>query len=327
MVYRDPFRGPVTLSAIILALLTLACAPSDRDPALLAADRPLHLEDHLEAARIEGSALPTDVPDPIEWRFDRPRPEWKALRHYKPSLPPPRLEYTGEALRVSLDERHRDPRKKRLHGDIYVDVPELVRADWSHVRVRARASEEITDVMIGFNLEPPDEVPEDQGPSRFFGDNAVAVNDGSVQSYALRADWDWEYAAGKWKGPWRQLILGINAGAPSSLEILSVELVPKSAVYADLPFGVRSVEKGCRQTAASTSGWGCCVAIARCASGSTCSTGTAKSRCSSTRPGPTRTRGPSDRSISPPTPGGPLPWPSRWTPITPATWPSGLRLR
>ena len=42
-------------------------------PAPLTAEVPLHLEDHLGAAVITGSEVPSDVPEAVEWRFDEPQ--------------------------------------------------------------------------------------------------------------------------------------------------------------------------------------------------------------------------------------------------------------
>jgi arylsulfatase A-like enzyme len=204
---------------------------------------PLHLEEHLDAATVVGSEVPEEIPAAIEWAFDQAQPDWKALDHYNPSIPPPRLEHVEDALRVSLDESHLDPREDRLHGDIYVELPELRRGDWSHLLIRARASEEVTNVVLGYNLEPLDSIPEGRGPSRIYGDNAPIVNDGTVQTYRLRADWSPRWL-GEWKDPWRQIVLAISARGPSSLDVLSVTLVPKAATYAEAPFGVRSLERG-----------------------------------------------------------------------------------
>ncbi len=66
--------------ALPLALLSSGCADRDSAPAVLTADLPLHLEDHLDAARIEGSEVPADIPAPVEWRFDEPQPDWKPVQ-------------------------------------------------------------------------------------------------------------------------------------------------------------------------------------------------------------------------------------------------------
>ena len=61
----------------LAALLLFISAGCDSGPAPLTAEMPLHLEDHLDAARIEGSEVPEDIPQAVEWRFDEPQPDWK----------------------------------------------------------------------------------------------------------------------------------------------------------------------------------------------------------------------------------------------------------
>ena len=64
--------SPLALLAPLLAvLLSARCADRESGPAVLTADLPLHLEDHLEAATIEGSEVPKDIPEAVEWRFER----------------------------------------------------------------------------------------------------------------------------------------------------------------------------------------------------------------------------------------------------------------
>ncbi len=234
-------RSSLLTSLLLPSVLCLGCG----GPAPLTVDMPLHLEDHLEAATIVGPDVPLEVPDPIAWRFDEPQPEWKAVDHFRPELPPPQIEQTEDALRVSLSEAHRDRRRNldRLHGDIYVPLPDLSRADWSHLLVRARAAEEIRKFTIAFNLRAPGDTA-DVGwwwdvPFGCSGDDAVVVNDGSVQSYQVRAD---PLQGQEWQcpDPWRELGLSINAGEPSSIDILSVTLVPKAALYAEETVGVRT---------------------------------------------------------------------------------------
>jgi hypothetical protein len=55
---------------------------------------------------------------------------------------------------------------------------------------------------------------------------------------------------GEWEGPWRQLIFSFDVEKPSSLDILSVTLVPKTTVYADAAVGVREIKVGRRYSRA-----------------------------------------------------------------------------
>jgi hypothetical protein len=124
------------LRAVLLTLPFVGCSEFRSDSPILSAEMPLHLEEHLDAATVVAAEVPVDIPAAIEWAFDQRQPDWLSLDHYNPSIPPPNVEYVEDALRVSLDGSHQDPRENRLHGDIYVELPELRRGDWSHVTTR-----------------------------------------------------------------------------------------------------------------------------------------------------------------------------------------------
>ena len=133
------------LPAALLSLAVVNCSGSPSNSPVLTAEMPLHLEDHLDAATIEGSEVPAQVPEAVEWRFDEPQKGWRAPAHKNPFIPPLQMTQTEDALRITLTEAHRDPRDTEgvLHGDIYVPLPDLKRAEWGHVLVRARTSDEI----------------------------------------------------------------------------------------------------------------------------------------------------------------------------------------
>ncbi|MEE8146683.1 MAG: sulfatase [Longimicrobiales bacterium] len=218
-------------SLLLPSVLCLGCG----GPAPLTVDMPLHLEDHLDAAIIVGSEVPEDVPSAVEWRFDEPQPDWTSAR-----LPPfgrPVQTRTADALRLSVEEAHRLPFGNLLGGSIYVDLPDWKREDWGYVLVRARTSENVSQLRLAFNLR------ENRGardsPFRFGGEFVDVINDGSVQTYLLRADWSppWE---GAWEGPWQQLAIGISAEEPAGIDVLSVSVIPKEANYAAAPAGVRT---------------------------------------------------------------------------------------
>jgi hypothetical protein len=204
---------------------------------VLTAKMPLHLEEHLDAATVVGSDVPADVPAPVEWRFDEPQPEWKPV--IPPESRPIQMERTGEGLRLTLTEANNidmswsdgDPQ-----GGIYVELPDWRREDWAYVLVRARASEQVQVIWLGFNLRGNAEEDADwQWPWAFAGERIDVVNDSSVQSYLLRADW----TSGLWEGPWRQLGLWIDAKDAATVDLLSVSVIPKEANYASEAVGVR----------------------------------------------------------------------------------------
>ena len=217
----------------IFLLLCLGCSGSSSDDPVLTVEMPVHLEDRLAAAAIEGSEIPGNIPKTVEWGSDELESVWSSDR--LPVRLRPVRTFTGDALRLSVDERNRSA--NNLVGAIYVELPDWDREDWGHVLVRARASEKSRRMGLAFNLIPD---ADSQGRSfRFTGKSADLVNDGSVQSYLLRADWSpqWE---GPWQGPLRQLAIWFHAEAEAEMEILSVSLIPKEADYAAFGAAVRS---------------------------------------------------------------------------------------
>ena len=223
------------VAALLLALLSPGCTDRGSDAAVLTADLPLHLEDHLDVARIEGSEVPADVPAAVEWRFDEPQPDWKAVVPLETSVKPIDMTSTEDALRLTLTEATRDS-DADLGGGIYIDLPDWRREDWADVLVRARTSEKVEWIEVEFNLREGSGTATNS-PFRFYGEYVDVINDGSVQSYRMQADWS-NPRAGEWEGPWQQLGLWFGAAEPASIDLLSVSLIPKEADYAAAPVGV-----------------------------------------------------------------------------------------
>jgi len=222
-----------------LALLSLtSCGPTGGD-AVLTADVPLHLEEQLELAVIEGCEVPDDVPQPVAWDFAEPRPEWKMVEP-GPDEGQPELSRTENALRLSLADVDVTDDDRNAHwGAVYVDLPDWERDDWAHVQIRARSEADVDymGVVLAFNVRDQEELEEDEDDHvEFYGENATVIHDGTVQTYNLRADW----SGGRWEGPWQQLIVGFWANEEASVDLLSVTVIPKEATYADAPVGVHS---------------------------------------------------------------------------------------
>ncbi|MCH7892371.1 MAG: sulfatase-like hydrolase/transferase, partial [Gemmatimonadetes bacterium] len=228
-VLANPSR--ITRGIASLGLLCLGCG----GPAPLTVDMPLHLEEHVAEARVIGSDIPEHVPQPLEWRFDQPQPDWKATPPWNKN-PPARLTGTADGLLVTLTDAMRNP-AGNPQGGIYIDVPDWVRDDWAHIQVRARSEADVDwmQLRVGFNLREESEW-EEEGPFEFWGENTRFIRDGTVQTYSLRADW----SGGEWEGPWKQLILGFWAEKEASIDLLSVTVIPKEATYAGEPAGVHS---------------------------------------------------------------------------------------
>ncbi len=202
--------------------MAFALAGCQSSPAPLTAEVPLHLEDHLDTAVITGSEAPSDVPEAVEWRFDEPQPDWKPVAHPRvPDMKPAQVERTKDGLRVSLTRANEDSRVRgRLAGWIYVEPPDWRHGEWADVLVRARTTEKVDGISPGLSRRSI--VP--------------VIRDGSEQTYVFPV------SASSSSG--RELLIGIWAFEPASIDILSVSLVPKEAYFTDPPLGVRSAARG-----------------------------------------------------------------------------------
>ncbi|MCH8813223.1 MAG: hypothetical protein IID07_15470, partial [Gemmatimonadetes bacterium] len=248
--FLNGHRSSLLGSVLLTSVLCLGCG----GPAPLTVDMPLHLEDHLDAATIVGSEVPDDIPEPVEWRFDEPQPEWKPIGYAEST--PVRLTRLDDALRLDITEANYYTAftGTRPHdGWIYVDLPDLRLEDWGYVSVRARAQPGVSSVGLWFNLtdrsnpsQTPDSgfTPAGGWPARYFGDEAPLITDGLVHTYLLQVSPEED-----WDEPLKQLGLRIFAGSrrgrvPTSIDILSVSLIPKEAAYSDADVGVAHALSG-----------------------------------------------------------------------------------
>jgi arylsulfatase A-like enzyme len=219
---------------LLLIFWTVACTGAGEGTRVLAADMPLHLEDHLDAATFtEISAADvsnTNVKKPIEWSFDQPQPDWKATPLWNAPYGAPVLTRTGDGLRVTLGSQLRSAATGQLRGALRVDVPDWDRNDWAEIVIRARADamSSVSVLGLGFNLR------DGRGeagtpaapPFQFAGEQTAIVRDGTVRAYRLRIN----VGGGILEGPWRQLVLFVGStGVPGSIDLLSVTVVPKGA--------------------------------------------------------------------------------------------------
>ncbi len=218
-VYRAHSSHFSRCAALLLAiLLAPGCAGRDSDPLPLTAEVPLHLEEHLDVATIEGSKVPEDLPEPVEWRFDEPQPGWQPVLTMNPNTRPVKVERTDDSLRLMLDESGNNlggnPR-----GGIVIDLPQWSGADWGSIQVRARSSEGIGSFFVGFNTSQG-EPSTTRGPRPYAltTEWANTVNDGNVHTYLLRAP----------RGTWDRLGLWVAATEPATW-VPWYELVPGSS--------------------------------------------------------------------------------------------------
>lgn len=214
---------------LLTVLVVGGYSMGESGPLLLAAQTPMHLEDHLDAAKVVGPDVPADLPA-VEWRFDEPQPDWKPVATLNPHTKPAKVERTDDALRLTLDESNHTPGGSPV-GGIVIDLPQWSGEDWDSILVRARSSEGIGSFQVAFNTSS--DAPSTTRwprPYALFNEWAPTVNDGTVQTYLFHAP----------RGTWNRLGLWVLAGKPATFEVLSVSVVFEQD-YADAPAGKISV--------------------------------------------------------------------------------------
>jgi len=223
-------RAVGLLTTWYVVAIGTACTDGTGQPPVLTADMPLHLEDHLDAAVVEGSELPVNPPDAVEWRFDEAQPDWKPIVDALATTAP-RLERTTDALSVAVAERTNG----QFRGGVYVELPDWHEGEWTQVIVRARTSSNVRNIGIGRNqaeLGPGE--PLAAPLNRLLGGSPL-VSDGLVHTYQIPLT-----APGRGI-PWQRLGLWVQADEAGSLDILSVSVIPKGAEYAATARGVLPV--------------------------------------------------------------------------------------
>ena len=93
--------------AWLAVLFCSGCTDPAPGPAILTADMPLHLEEHLDVATTVGSEVPADVPAAMEWHFDEPQEAWKPVVPWNPTRDPVEVTQLDDALRVTLTDSTR----------------------------------------------------------------------------------------------------------------------------------------------------------------------------------------------------------------------------
>ena len=240
-------KKAIALAAI--ASLALRCSGPAGDRPLSSADAPVHLEDHLGRARIEGSAVPQDLEASVEWRFDRPLTDWRPIAPLRKAASPVRTEQRDDALRIVLDGRVRSTRSdvNAYSGGIVTGLPDWRREDWAYLVVSARARCEGGVLTLTGKLNEREGAVESELAR--FADSTESVNliaDGREHAYVVRADWSpGEYSGyPRWHDPWTDLALQFESDREAAVDLLSVSVIPKEAKYAGAPAGVCTEARG-----------------------------------------------------------------------------------
>ena len=217
--------------ATVLGLTLVSCSGSPPGSTVLTADMPLHLEQHLDAATIVGSDVPAGAPTAMEWHFDEPQDDWKPVIPWNPTIDPVEVTQLDDALRVTLTDGTRIPRGN-ARGGLVLEVPDWNHEDLAHLVLRARSAGNRGSFRIALNRREGTGT-DTSGPNPFehIGPRVPPVSDGTVQTYRLRMD--------SFEGrpppeePIRQIALWFRSNVPTSIDILSITLIPKVANYAD----------------------------------------------------------------------------------------------
>ena len=222
--------------ATVLGLTLVSCSGSPSGSAVLTADMPLHLEEHLDVATIVGSEVPADLPTVMEWHFDEPQEDWRPVVPWNPTIDPVEVTQLDDALRVTLTDGTRNPNGSP-GGGLVLEVPDWRFEDWAYVLVRARTADDVRDFWIEFNRREGTGTDTDfPDPFEYYTREVPVVMDGTVQTYRVRLD----NSDLPPEEPIRQIALWFEADEPASINILSITLIPKEADYAAAPVGVRT---------------------------------------------------------------------------------------
>lgn len=226
----------IILGFALQAALCGAVACSGSGPPPLESDLPIHFEEHLDTAAVEGSAVPADLPAPVAWRFDEEQTAWKAVQPLDAGQTPAAVSTQDGALRISLTEANRG--RRSLRGGAFVELPGWNREDWAFVVVEARGAAPDSHLTAWFNRrQRPGELVFEREPFLLRGEAVDLLADGAVHRYVLRADWT---DTGVDAGPWTELGLIFDSQAAASFDLIAVELIPKEARFAAAPAGVVS---------------------------------------------------------------------------------------
>ncbi|TNF71437.1 MAG: hypothetical protein EP299_11830 [Acidobacteria bacterium] len=225
-------------AALGLAVLVTACAPTDQGE-YLEVKAPMHLEDRMEHATYAGPDLPEDLPGPVDWRFTSPNADWTTRRYYEEK--PLESEQLADGWRISLTAENQV--RDTLNGLIVLKLPGWNYDDWDRTIIEARtSSDSIRYLRLGLNLgegRPPWGGP--PTPHVNVGGGTTLIADGNIHTYSLPLSVGWQ----GWENPpWTELVLVFRADEPSDLDLISLTLVPKAAVFADATAGRRTVSLG-----------------------------------------------------------------------------------
>ena len=232
--------------AVLLAVVGCADAPGP-----LESDTAVHLEDHLDSAEIESASLSTEALREVEWRFEEPQTEpqgeigtWKPLRVpvEGESRGSSRLTATDGALRLSVSEEGRSG--ILTLGGLYAELDDWDFDDWESIVLQARTSDPVWGMIVAFDLD--DGLLSEAFASQLGGllEATPVFSNGDLQTYVFpvrrpEPTSEQEPDQDRDEQPWRHLGIAFGAFRESSIDIVSISIVPSGGAFRE-PFGVKS---------------------------------------------------------------------------------------
>ncbi len=192
----------------------------------------VHLDRELGAAQVSSGRAPRAARQERLWSFAEPQKDFRlASREEYPPLTVIERQQLEDGIRLALTA----PGSFRA-GGLEVDLKGLRFSEWQTVIVRARTSDRFAGVTVVPNLKGAEGLPP---PMRFFdsADEAPPMfSDGSAQSYAI------PIRSGAEDVPelLERITVLFAAPGPATVDVLSVELVPRGAEFLE-DSGVRQV--------------------------------------------------------------------------------------
>lgn len=221
-----------TIACLCPLLAATSCRVLDA-PVTLEFSAALHLEDQLEAARVESGEAPTEVPNQVVWKFAGGAGSWRSLRisaaadDEVPSgagIPHRRndLVRVDDELRLHISKANRVGNV--LVGGIYTELDNWNFEDWGMVVLRARTRQPVTGMLALFELDG-DMIPS-KALSRLLDPSEIApmFSDGTELTYAFpvrRPD------GTRTGDPWTRLAIAFAVSKESSLESYPLAQCPR----------------------------------------------------------------------------------------------------
>jgi spore coat protein H len=152
---------------------------------------------------------------PLAWRFTGAGSAWRAVQPWNPALAPPRLHYTGEALRLALVPTQTPP---LVTGAIYVELPRAL-GSIAEIVVEARGIGGLLRVGPRYNLRPGSGTEADVRTRFIAGSTIVWLpGDSTVRTLRIRVD-DAPQEV-------REFGISFDSRTAARVEVISIALLP-----------------------------------------------------------------------------------------------------